>query len=360
MEFESRGQNALAPPAVAPLSNSPNSATIHNLTNDELNRLLNFEGCSFDLEMPMPDIFGDGDGNELLELEFPGIPPIQPQSTLPNHDKINQNTPPVASAEAEAARNVLASLATAPIGAMAVATAPALDPGSPGPATSNGIDPGLHPSLSTSPHPIQYNTLHHSHSGGPFFPTVALAPPLPVTATHTMSSLPLSHHSIPIYVDSQTGQMYQVAPQAHQWNQGQIGSYPHPMNSGGIGQLQTVHSWPPAGGIGHPSQGLVNGSHVHHSSLQHQHSGMNGIPPGIPPGALMTMPSGSVHFMGSMPSGIPMMMGGPTAPSVMQPAVHAETPSSRKGPNKRRRASKANNETMSQRSAKAEQGYTYE
>lgn len=351
MEYESRGQTAKAPPPAAPLSGSPTSATIHNLTHDEMNSLFNFEGCSFDLEMPIPDIFSDGDGNELLELDFPGITAIQD----PTNPSNNPSNAPAATTEAEAARNVLASL-QGPTGGAAQAQD---DPGSPGPAASSGVDPSLPRSMSTSPHGMtnpQQHSVHHQHSGGPFFSTIpggggggGPPPALPVSATHTMSSLPMSHHSIPIYVDSRTGQMYQVAPPPPpQWQP--TGLYHDPSLPIGHHQLQpSMSHW--AGAL-QPSVGLVNDPGMH--------SGMTGGHPGMPPTTLVSMPSGSMHFMGSMHSGHGGMMMAPPAVHAVSPPPVQEAPSPRKTPSKRRRPSKAATETMSKRTAKAEQGYTYE
>lgn len=381
----------LAQEACPPSINSPTSGSLQHLSNEALDRLLNFDG-SFDLEMPILDIFGDGDGNELLTLEFPGLNTVQNAAFRNNtsssrevhqqqqHRQNDYHRPSstagahgAAPSEADAARSVLASLQ-------------GNNAGSPGAGTSGadtgggGAPPSHHPSYCTSPsqmqqqqqmmappHQQQYqqqqsffpgqsmNNHNHSNGGG-----------------GGSGGMPLSmpQHGIPVYVDSRTGQILHVS------------SAPSP-SSNGHGHHNHHQQWqhmqgappgyfPPHGAAapaGQPqwSTQYHPGMQQHQYSQQQQYStGMEGLsgsmgpPPPMP--QMMAPPHAqhqSMHFMD--PQNMhhsTMMMHNTGVPSSIE-----NPPSPRKSPAKRKRGSKvmaSSNETMSQRTAKAEQGYTFE
>jgi hypothetical protein len=389
-----------------PSNNSPTSGSLQHLSNEALDRLLNFHG-SFDLEMPLPDIFGDGDGNELLNLEFPGLNTVQ-TTAFQNHTSSNREVHQqqrrqndhhrpsstaggngAAPSEVDAARSVLASLQTNNVGSP-VAGISGADTGGGGGVVyppSTGAPPSHHPSYCISPsqmqqqqqqimmappHQQQYqqqqtffpgpsinnnnNNHRHNHS----------------SAGGGSNGMPLSmpHYGIPVYVDSRTGQILHVssAPSPpphghsyhnnnHQWQQmprAAPGYFP-PSNSAAV----------PAGQPQWPNQYLPGMHQQQYGQPQQYSTGMEGLsgsmapPPPMPPMMAPPHPQHhSMHFMDPhnmhhntmmMHSGVPFPMDNP--------------PSPRKMPTKRKKGSKvmaSTNETMSQRTAKAEQGYTFE
>ncbi|KAG7672704.1 hypothetical protein Ndes2526B_g08766 [Nannochloris sp. 'desiccata'] len=376
-----------------PSINSPTSGSLQHLSNEELNRLLNFDG-SFDLEMPLPDIFGDGDGNELLTLEFPGLNAVQTAAFRNNtsssrevhqqqHRQHDHRRPSstaggngAAPSEVDAARSVLASLQ-------------ANNAGSPGPGNSgadNGggggathapsgttAPPSHHPSYCTSPSQMQQHQMMAPPHRQQYQQQQAFFPG-PMNNHHHgggggSNGMPLSmpQHGIPVYVDSRTGQILHVSS----------ASSPPPHGHGHHNQQWQQMQGPapgyfPPNGAAGPA-GQPQWSNQYHSGMQQQHhgqqqqysagmeglSGSMGPPPPMP--HMMAPPHPqhqSMHFMDPhnmhhstmmMHSGLPSPMDNP--------------PSPRKMPAKRKRGSKvtaSTNETMSQRTAKAEQGYTFD
>jgi hypothetical protein len=187
--------------------------------------------------------------------------------------------------------------------------------------------------------------------------------------------LHLPQHGIPIYVDSRTGQILHVSsppPQNH--NQ-----HTHQQWQQMAGLVPPSYFSPNA--VGQPPQWSTQYHPVHPQQQQHQQqhfsAGMEGLPgsmaPPHPPQMMAPPPpphqhqhphqQQSMHFLDphSMHHNT-MMMNDGAQPS---PLPMENPPSPRKMPPKRKRGPKMaaaakTTETMSQRTARADQGYTFE
>ena len=187
----------LTSPTAAQTAATGNSRTPNqfpHLTNEELDKLLHLDGGSLDLEMPLPDIFSAGDGNELLGFDFPGIHLV---NGITHHGNIlpNLNT---------------SVLPPAYVGQTAAAAAAA--------AAAYGANPSRDPQAASST----------STPAGGYFP-MPMFSQLPFAAQAFMpppvgsapgSSLPmhLQHPSFPFFVDPRTGQIVPLLqPPNLQW-----------------------------------------------------------------------------------------------------------------------------------------------
>jgi hypothetical protein len=171
--------------------------------------------------------------------------------------------------------------------------------------------------------------------------------------------MPLSmpQHGIPVYVDSRTGQILQVSSGPS------LPSHSHDHHHQQWQQMSaaTPIYFPPNAGQ-HPqwSTQYYSGMQPHQPQPQHYPSGIEGLSGSMgPPPPMMAPPQQNMHFMDPHSTNHSTMMAHPDLPSCTE-----KPPSPRKMP-KRKRGPKvdkvaATTETMSQRSAKAEQGYTFE
>lgn len=291
--------------------NLPSPPLLHHANSGDLAKLLAFDNPSIDLELPLPvDMFDGEDGNELLNLEFPALHQHQnkPDSSLPlatsgqgqgHHPRPNQSStqlPNHSSGRPVESKEERKS----DLADAARSVLASLDAAPlPGPQ-------GQGPNLPAVPATQALPGMHQAYSQAPFAMSMNTSMSVP---------FPTHHAGHAVYIDPMTGQfMHLGPPMAYQWP----GSQQDATAQHGLSSLMMTQG---------------------HQLLQ----------PLAQPQSLQFVPG----LSGSH---------GPIQVSMdLQPGGRSQSSPSRKSPSKRRRPSRARDtETMSQRTARAEQGFTYD
>lgn len=308
MDGQTQHNNVLAKTHGIPGGNQ--GATFHHASSGDLAKLLAFDGSSFDLELPLPvDMFEGDDGNELLSIDFASLHSHgHTASKGAGAQHINVNPMPQ-----NAGVNGPHGTASAPSAAefsnvaeAARSVLASLDGG----ALPLGHAGGTSPAATVATSQQQAQQQH------------AMQQQPQVSASSLQYSINPQHPggftSAPMYVDAFTGQFLHLAPIA-QW---------------------------PAAAAGTVSQQAF--SHANSATAMAQ---------GHPQNVQFIMSQQPQHLIGLGAGGLQFIPGmGP----FMADMGNQRPASPRKSPAKRRRPSRANNETMSQRTARAEQGFTFE